>query len=276
MYSHSRINTFKQCAKLYQYKYVDLLQPLEFDSKNLSMGKAFHTGIEFADVNKAIEFIDNDSYFMSQDGEIDKAICIAMVDVFIKKFPECKTWKHEEHLIGTIIDKDDFQVIIDGVEEHDNGLYLIELKTTSALNDAYLKKLDFNDQILRYWYIAQQYYKKQILGVKYYIVQKPKLRQKMNESVTQFIERLEERLNEDDSIVSLVLDRTQDQVNECIEDTKHDILTLQNCTRFTKNLAGCSLYGACPYIELCRGTEDAELLFNRKDNEDVTGEQEST
>ena len=36
------------------------------------------------------------------------------------------------------------------------------------------------------------------------------------------------------------------------------------------------MYGTrCPYMDLCRGIKDAELLFDRKEDEDVTGEQES-
>ena len=278
LYSHSRVNTFKMCPKLFEYKYIQKLVPLGQDTKALSMGKAFHTGIEHASVQACIDYMNQDEYFMSQDDEVDKAICMAMVEAFIKKYPECKKWRHEEHftfdLLGT--GEDNFQLYVDGLEEHENGYYIVELKTASMLNDAYFKKLEFNDQISRYWHVCEQKLDKPILGVKYYVVKKPLLRLKKTETIQQYINRLVDRLMEDDSIIDLVIHRTPDQVKDCILDTISDIELIQNTKRFTKNLSACSVYGTCPYMELCMGTKDAELLFVRKDDEDVTEEREST
>ena len=274
MYSHSRINCFKQCPKLFQYKYIDKLVPLGADSKALSMGKAFHTGIEHGSSDAALEFMEKDEYFMSQESETDKIIVLAMVDAFLQKFPEAKNWEHEIHLTGNMASDNDFQLYIDGLEKHEDGYYLVELKTASMINDAYINKLDFNDQISRYYYIGEQNGYK-ILGIKYYVVKKPLLRLKKGEAIEQFRARLVERILEDDSIFYTELHRTPEQIKECIDDTIYDIKTIENTTRYTKNLAACSTYGTCPYMDLCRGVPDAILLFDRKEDEDVTGEQES-
>ena len=275
MYSHSRINCFKLCPKLYEYKYIEKLVPLGADTKALSMGKAFHTGIEHGSSDAALEFMEKDEYFMSQESENDKIICLAMVDAFLKKFPEAKTWEHEKHLVGSMVDKDDFQLYLDGLEKDGDGYWIIELKTASKIDETYVDKLDFNDQISRYYYMAKKEGLK-IHGIKYYVVKKPLLRQKKNESVEQYRERLVERIMEEDSIFYTEIHRTPEQISECIEDTKYDIEVIKNTTRFTKNLCACSMYGTrCPYMDLCRGIKDAELLFDRKEDEDVTGEQES-
>lgn len=272
MYSHSRINCFKQCPMLFKYKYIDKLVPLGADTKPLSMGKAFHVGIEKCSSDAALEYMEQDEYFMSQESENDKVIVLAMVDAFLKKFPEAKTWEHEKYLTGKMIKDNDFQLYIDGLEKHDDGYYIIELKTASKVDETYINKLDFNDQISRYYYMAEQNGYK-ILGVKYYVVKKPLLRQKQNETVEQFRQRLVDRIMEDDSIFYTEITRTPEQIEDCIKDTIYDMQIIENTTRFTKNLTACSCYGNCPYIDLCRGLKDAILLFDRKeDDDDVTCE----
>ena len=273
MFSHSRINCFKQCPQLYKYKYIDKLIPLGADTKQLSMGKAFHVGIENGSTDAALEFLEKDKFFMSTESETDKTIVLAMVEAFLKKFPEASTWEHEVYMTGKLLNEqeDDFQVYIDALEEHENGYYIIELKTTSRIDQTYIDKLDFNDQVNRYYYFAEKQLKKPILGIKYYVIKKPLLRQKMNETVDQFRQRVVDRILEDDSIFFTILTRTPEQISSCIEDTKYDMQVIENTTRYTKNLAACSCYGNCPYISLCRGLKDAELLFDRReDDENVT------
>lgn len=275
MYSHSRINCFKQCPMLFKYKYIEKLVPLGADTKPLSMGKAFHVGIENCSSQAALDYMNNDEYFMSQENENDKVIVLAMVDAFLKRFPEAKTWEHEKYMTGKMIEDNDFQLYIDGLEKHGDGYYIIELKTASRVDQTYIDKLDFNDQISRYYYMAEQNGYK-ILGVKYYVVKKPLLRQKQSESIEQFRQRLVDKIMEEDSIYYTLIERTPEQIDDCIKDTIYDMQTIENTTRFTKNLTACSCYGTCPYIDLCRGVKDAILLFDRKDDdEDVTSEQES-
>lgn len=275
MYSHSRINCFKQCPMLFKYKYIDKLVPLGADTKPLSMGKAFHVGIENCSSQAALDYMNNDEYFMSQENENDKVIVLAMVDAFLKRFPEAKTWEHEKYMTGKMIEDNDFQLYIDGLEKHGDGYYIIELKTASRVDQTYIDKLDFNDQISRYYYMAEQNGYK-ILGIKYYVVKKPLLRQKQSESIEQFRQRLVDKIMEEDSIYYTLIERTPEQIDDCIKDTIYDMQTIENTTRFTKNLTACSCYGTCPYIDLCRGVKDAILLFDRKDDdEDVTSEQES-
>lgn len=281
LFSHSRINCFKQCPMLYKYKYVDKLVPLDYDSKALSMGKAFHYGVEQNSSDKAGEYMDEDSFFLNEDGETNKVIVMAMIDAYLNKFPNNDLMKHELHLTGKLLPRsteDDFQLYIDIVEEdpNENGYWLIELKTASQINDGYIKKLDFIDQPNRYYYFLEKTLDKPILGIKYRVVKKPLLRQKKDESLIQFRQRLVERLSEPDNIYEFVLYRTKEQIRETIKDTQADMRLIKKTKRFTKNLSGCSSYGICPYIELCQNIEGAENLFIRKDDVDEpTGEQES-
>lgn len=278
MFSHSRINCFKQCPMLYKYKYIDKLVPLDADNKNLSMGKAFHYGVEKQSSEEALKMMESDTFFMSEETETLKVVVCAMVDAFLQKYPESKTWIHEQTMTYKLLEEsteDDFIMIIDGLEEHEDGYYIIELKTASMVNDAYIKKLDFIDQPNRYYYVAEKLLNKPILGIKYYVVKKPLLRQKQSETIEQYRQRLVDRIMEDDSTFKFELFRRPEEIEECIEDTKYDMRLINATTRYTKNLCGCSSFGTCPYIDLCRGVNDAELLFTRKEDENVTREQES-
>src|SRR5699024_328444 len=142
----------------------------------------------------------------------------------------------------------------------------------SRVDDTYLAKLDFNDQISRYWSIMEKILDKPILYVEYYIAKKPLLRQKKDESIIQYRNRLVERLLEEDNIIYKKIDRTREQLDEAYEDFIYDINTIKNTTRYTKNLSVCSTFGTCPYIQLCMGNKEALMSFKKREeseNDDV-------
>ena len=271
MFSHSRINCFKQCPKMYQYKYIDNLEPIG-DSEALNLGKAFHRGIELNSVNELAKELDEDDYFSSEENETNKVIALAMVEAFLTKFPNHNEGKveHEVHIETNICGEEkDFQLYADAIKEVEGGLILREYKTASRIDSVYLDKLEFNDQISRYCWAIQKEYKKPIIAIEYYIAKKPLLRQKQSETVEQYRARLVERLMEDDNIVFVTLHRTQEQIQEAYEDMKYDINNIKHCNRFTQNLSNCSTYGGCPYISLCCKKEDAMLLYKlREENDD--------
>ena len=104
MFSHSRINCFKQCPKMYQYKYIDNLEPID-DNEALNLGKAFHRGIELNSVNELAKELDEDDYFSSEENETNKVIALAMVEAFLTKFPNHNEGK-VEHVTSNDIDED--------------------------------------------------------------------------------------------------------------------------------------------------------------------------
>lgn len=274
MYSHSKINCFKMCPKKFYYRYIKKLYPLEEDVSNLNIGKAFHKGIELNDLSKLSKWMDEQDYFMSEQGETQKVLVSAMVEAFLKKYPQDDTIKHEVHLTGKICPaskEDDFQLYADALRETDKGYYLREYKTASIVNDTYIKKLQFNDQITRYCLVCNKILDKPILGIEYFIMKKPLIRQKKDESLQQFRDRLVEKCMEDESLQMISLTRTDEQLKQEESDLIYDISLIEKTDTFTKNLSSCECFGrACEYIDLCAGVPDAELLFNRKDDVDVT------
>ena len=118
---------------------------------------------------------------------------------------------------------------------------------------------------------------KPILGIKYRVLRKPMIRQKKDETVDQFRKRLVEKFTEesDDYLFEFILTRTNEELDECLEDIKSDINQIETATRYTKTLSSCSMYGRCPYMELCMKQENAQLLYierKEKEEQNVTEE----
>ena len=94
LFSHSRINCFKQCPKMFDYKYNKHLYKIEGDSDSLLLGKAFHRGIELGDVGKLEQELDNNNDFLNEKAETNKVIVLAMVEAFFNKFPKASATIH--------------------------------------------------------------------------------------------------------------------------------------------------------------------------------------
>lgn len=273
MYSHSKINCFKQCPKMFEYKYVMGLTPIE-ENNAFAIGKGFHKCIELNSVDKALEWMDENDSFMSEQSETDKVIAAAMGEAFLKKYPNHNEGniEHEAYRIYDLPNGETVQLYLDALVNTPDGYIIREYKTSSRVDDTYLAKLDFNDQISRYWSIMEKILDKPILYVEYYIAKKPLLRQKKDESIIQYRNRLVERLLEEDNIIYKKIDRTKEQLDEAYEDFIYDIDTIKNTTRYTKNLSACSTFGTCPYIQLCMGNKEALVSFKKREeseNDDV-------
>lgn len=269
-FSHSRINCYKTCPKMFEYKYIKHLFPIDGDSTSLILGKAFHRGIELGDVNELEKELDNNNDFLDEGAETNKVIVLAMVEAFFNKFPLHNEGdvKHEVE-IKTPFGGNEFIMYADALVEEPDGFILREYKTASRIDDIYVNKLEFNDQISRYCLAIQQQFGKKVKKIEYYVAKKPLLRQKNGETLEQFRERLVEKITEDEeSIQYFELTRTKEQLDEEFEDLVYDIETINNTKRYTKNLSACSCYGKCPYLNLCMKEKDAELLYEVKEEGD--------
>lgn len=269
-FSHSRINCFKQCPKMFDYKYNQHLFRIDGDSTSLILGKAFHRGIELGNVEELEKELDDNNDFLDENAETNKVIVLAMVEAFFNKFPHHNEGnvKHEVE-IKTEFGGNEFIMYADAIVEEPDGLILREYKTASRIDATYIDKLEFNDQISRYCLAIEQELGKKVKKIEYYVAKKPLLRQKNGETLEQFRERLVEKITEDeDSIQYFELHRTKEQLEEEKEDLIHDMNVINNTKRYTKNLSACSCYGNCPYLNLCMKEKDAELLYEVKEEDE--------
>ena len=281
LYSHSRINTFKMCPKQYEYKYIQQLTPLGGNNNNLFLGGLLHKGVELKSISGLLNYIDELNTTPNEDTETLINLALTMTEAYFTKFGYNEIVHSEIPFMVDIEENIGFRGIIDGLIEDDNGYWLLEIKTASVINKEYIDKLKFNDQIERYLYGLQngelENFKldKPILGIKYRILKKPLIRQKQNESIMEFRNRLVDKLQEDDYIVELELNRTPEEIDDAMKDLIQDIKSIKCTERFTKTLSACTTYGRCPYMELCCKEENAELLYIKKEERsdlDVTVE----
>lgn len=281
MYSHSRINCFKLCPKQYEYKYIKHLYPLS-DNNNLMLGNILHKGIELKSIPQLLNYIEELNITPNESTETLVTLALAMVEAYFKKYGYNEIVKNELHFEFPF-EENDFKLhgYIDGIIEEPDGYWLLEIKTASIINKDYIDKLMFNDQISRYMYAVKNGFvedfklDKPLLGIKYRIIKKPMIRQKQKETIVEFRNRLIEKLQEEEYMIELLLNRTDEEIMECIRDTAEDIITMKTAGRFTKTLSACSTYGRCPYMELCCNEPNGELLYMKKEErteENVTSE----
>lgn len=281
IYSHSKITTFKLCPKQYEYKYINNLRPLEDSNKNLFLGSLLHKGVELKSVDKLLEYIDETNVTPTEESETLITLALALTEAYFNKFGYDEKVLNEQHFQFNVFGDSYLEGYIDGLIEDDNGYWLLEVKTASIIDKTYLDKLNFNEQINKYMYALKHNHldsfklDKPLLGIKYRILKKPLIRQKQTESIMEFRHRLVEKLQEPEYIIEKILYRTDEEIEDVLEDTKQEILNIENTERFTKTLTACSTFGRCPYMELCLGEPDADLLYILKEerrDDNVTGE----
>ena len=281
-YSHSKINCFKQCPKMYEYKYIDKLDPIG-SKEALNIGKSVHKGIELGSSDGALEYMEQEKFFTDEKAETNKALVLAMVDAYLERWGNEKMI-HEVEFRLPLKENCELLGYIDGIIEEDEGYWLEETKTASLVNADYIDKLQYTDQITKYLLAIRELKEqlgldvnKPVLGIKYRVLRKPMIRQKKDESIDQFRKRLVEKFTDeaDDYVFEFILNRTDEELDECKEDLLEDINQIESAKRFTKTLSSCSMYGRCPYMELCMKQENARLLYverKKEEEQDVTGE----
>lgn len=234
-------------------------------NKAFAIGKAVHYGIEHGSAESALDFMEKDEFFLGEDAETNKVIVMAMVDAYLAKFGRHSTTQYEVHFTLNVLNKDepDFQGFVDEVQEVEDGYWIIENKTASRVDEAYVEKLAFTDQVSKYYLGLQKILDKPILGVKYRIIKKPALRLKNSESISEFRQRLVERLMEEDNIIEVITTRSKADLKEALAELKADMRTIVRAKVFPKNPQACSMFGKCQYLPLCAKHEDAEFLFDK-------------
>ena len=270
MYSHSRINTFKRCPKLYEYQYINNLKPLG-DNKNLFLGSIVHKGIELRSSMEVLKYIDEMNIPSSDEMETTIVLGLAIIDAYLEKFNTDGKLTHELHFVVKLDGKYEFQGYIDGLEEVEDGYWLHEYKTAGRVDKNYVDKLLFDDQVNRYIHVVKNglieelKLEKPILGIKYRVMKKPQIRLKKNEEIMDFRKRLVEKMSEEGYVEEYILTPSDDDMNDTILDTIQDIKTIESTCRYSKTLSACTTYGRCPYMELCRKEDGAEHLYIEKD-----------
>lgn len=211
--TQSMVSCFQSCRKQFDYRFNKELVPVDEDNTSLIIGSAVHCALEMwfrgGLKQDAVEMARNFPG-INVDEQI-KAACL--VSKYIDK------WRFGDEIsIPSRIDKDfivvdvehEFKVNlvnpatkrksrtwtlagkVDGIVDINGSLYILEHKTTSRIDEAYIKRVSIDRQIMLYARAIEQEYKRPVIGAVYDILKKSGLRMSKGETEEEFQARYAE------------------------------------------------------------------------------------
>ena len=200
----SAFNTYRGCPRKYKHRFLDFLQPRE-RAEALGFGTVTHGGLErwylsSDDPNRLWTVLDYiDRQFPLRTGDpVQKAqwqLARAMLTGYAARYPseDFEIVAVEMPFTGEIRNPDTGHLSktfsmagkVDGIVKRSDGLYLLEHKTASTIDSAYLDRLWTDTQIALYAHQLREL-GYPIIGVIYNVLLKSRLQQKTGETEAEF------------------------------------------------------------------------------------------
>lgn len=233
--SATKIADFKACRRLYYFRYVEEILPLQ-ESNALKDGKGYHSKIE--------ELYETGAFSLTGD-KTD-----AMAKAYHKYiYPKLKIKSVEDWFTKQLTDNHTLIGRLDGITE--DGV-VVEHKTTSSdIDENYINRLNWNEQILCYMLangINEMYYT---------VCKKPTLRQRKDEADEDFVKRCFEwyAVDTERKIGVIKITRTPKELLEFEKNLIKLADEMQNCENqdmLYTNPTHCMAWGTpCPYQSIC-------------------------
>jgi hypothetical protein len=187
--SYSLLNTFRNCRKLTELKYVKGLSA-KWDKHALIMGTNVHAILEeyYTDPTKNVD--NTLKKILPKVESIDDQIVIEeMLRSYDKRYrktdEDIEILSLEKFFESPVIDTDTMENIpgvvitgkIDGIVKYKGDVFLLEHKTASKPDDNYINGLWANLQIILYTYFASKVFGYKCCGVLYNVLAKPEKRE---------------------------------------------------------------------------------------------------
>jgi hypothetical protein len=200
-------NLFRNCRKACEWRYVHDLVPIDQD-ENLSFGTVVHECLklwhETRDLPSVLALID-ESYPTRMDREQNRQwhLATAIAKGYAKRYAKesFSVVELEKQFVGPIVNPDNESESsgvlagkVDGIVRMDKQYWLIEHKTASVIDAAYLDRLWMDLQVSLYQVYIERELKCEIAGVIYNVIGKAKLQQSAGETPEEFAQRREELL----------------------------------------------------------------------------------
>lgn len=236
--SVSRIKAFKACKKLYEFKYVEHLEPVQ-KPEALEIGSNYHDLLETLNDGTRLEgnpaFADDFSKEMAMARAYEKYI-----------YPKFNVVEAEKWLEYKTVDGDKLVGRVDAIA--DDG-HIVEHKSTGMeITEEYEYNLLWDEQILAYMLMTGS------RKVWYTVCRKPTIRQKKDETEEEFFERMIAWYDEDtDSKIRLLeIERTDEEVDKFLDDLMMTIDEMKHTGYFYRNNCHCNSWGRrCEYSSIC-------------------------
>lgn len=178
----SEVTEFLRCAKRYDYRWVQELEPKQANEK-LTIGSAIHKFLEvwYATGSQLGAFTALEAYMQEQSASMDEVtyseavtLIAEVCDHYIAHYGK-ENWKviaaempFRIHLEGSIYYTGTIDML---VQDQDGKYWIVDHKTTNSL-DIFDKNSDMDRQISRYWYAIERYMDINIQGFIYNIILK--------------------------------------------------------------------------------------------------------
>lgn len=256
-FSHSRVESYKQCAYKYKLRYIDKIKMLDnYDPSNaLIIGTALHTGIE-KDVKIAINWYYN-QYPVITDEHVNEAMKLEKVISMMKEqLPSDGEFEVE-------IDDENFKGFIDYLVEVEPTVYdLYDFKYSNNV-DRYLE----SDQLHVYkYYFEKNNPLKRIRNLYFMFAPKVQLKQKSKNKTNKFDENIQEfrrRFMNELEMKEVQVIKVNYNVNKVFEYLEGIKCCLEE-KEFNKNEGKLCYF--CEYRALCEEGKDYEI----KESDDMT------
>ena len=275
--SYSQLKTYQECPRAWWYKYRKKIKPIAY-SKALTEGSVVHEAIELIGKNNtmsidmAVEMAVSDvmkgidNSLLNDDVRKDIDILKSTANVMVSKYLDTEkdlgaTYiKREVPLITRVDDTHYYQCIADVVYISREGrLVYREIKTKSRITPAYLESLSIS---------AQTCYAKELFNfdlIEYVVIKKSELRQKKEESVEGFVDRVRDDVH---CIIHKIESPAQHDISQ-ITRTAQQMDQAQSENDCHMQSHSCvSMTSTCPYLPICANRQDAQLLYERSSEND--------
>ena len=295
--THSSAECFQSCRVKYDYRYNREIIPSEPQAA-LDFGTAIHAGLEFwFKYNTAKGAIEAAVEMGAKRGLSSENLC--KVQALIERYTEI--YEHEDFEIievekpfriklqnpRTLKYSHTFQFNgkIDGLIKKGSSFYILEHKTTTAINDCYIRQLEIRAQTALYA-AAMEAEGYPIKGAIYDIIEKPGIKMGKGETEEEFEARKAALLaksktgkttaqRKEAETPDEFMARCREKINkdsfrrvEILTDIHRKREAMDNLWRTAKdmirpdiypNTGACIIFGKeCPYINLCRNHGNLE------------------
>jgi len=286
--SYSMLCTFMHCKRFYYYKYHLALEIAGLHMPFFTGGCVNH-GVQYImaggkdveteikkHMKKEVKKIRAENFLSIENEtalEEQQIIIRGIVSAYKKKYRKTflKSIKKAESEYVVVKDFDKFRVKvkIDNLIKSKAGIILHELKTTKTLNVEYVRQIQSDFQTCLYYHIYNiENPKYPVEHIVYDVIRKPSIRQRQNETKTQYLRRLGQYYEDDasDNLFHMETRKapiiSEKLTLKAIQGAFRDMKRCRKPDDYYCNYAGCYVYyGKCDYYDLCYAENKREYKF---------------
>lgn len=282
--SHSSLNAQLACAQRYAFEYVDRIESV---SKRASyrLGGAFAKALEEGDPEVGVATLEAGAFTLTQEDEdnlqMDCALIRAASKAYLARYgarPDggaefgYRVRLRNPHT-GAYSRTFDLEGYADGLVDQGPTFKVIEDKFVGKIDKVAIRRLPLDRQLALECYGVWRASGKMVTDVDYRYTRKPSIKQRKNETVAQYCERLE--ADYEDRPEFYLIEESFSRSTDDLVRMEAELWEWADQRRrahrariYPRNSSHCHDYGGCPFLPLCVGDADAPSLFKPKQKSD--------